>query len=129
METIYKTAKLNTIIKEPAFTDKVGVAAMNLLEGEMNHLSSLFVTASFILVQQDFQNLSRLRRNYLDLKLEMAKYFQRLKFYASGARPMLIRPQTELEARLKNELQELTSRFQKFKSKLFSINGHPRGCL
>ena len=114
--------KLNTRVHEQALTDHVGIAAMRALEEELNRLSNLFVTASFVLAEQDFQNLSHLRQNHSALKMEMSTYFKRLKSYTIGGRQMSPNPQAEMNTRLKNELQELISRFQRFKNKLFSTN-------
>jgi len=121
METIYKVEKLNTRVHEQALTDHVGIAAMRALEEELNRLSNLFVTASFVLAEQDFQNLSHLRHNHSALKMEMSTYFKRLKSYTIGGRQMS-NPQAEMNTQLKKELQELISHFQKFKNKLFSKN-------
>jgi len=122
METIYKVAKLNTRVYEQTLTDHVGIAGMRALEEELNRLSSLFVAASFVLVAQDFQNLSHLRQNHAALKREMSIYFKRLKSDRFGGRQISPNPQVEMNTKLKKELQELTSRFQKFKNKLFTKN-------
>lgn len=122
METIYKTTRLNTRVHEQALTDHVGIAAMRAVEEELNRLSNLFVTASFVLVEQDFQNLSQLRQNHAALKMEMSTYFKRLKSYTMGGRQIASTPEAAMSAQLKNELQELTSRLQRFKNKLFTPN-------
>ncbi|MEJ5960820.1 hypothetical protein [Pedobacter immunditicola] len=126
METIYKMARLNTRIHEQALTDHVGLAAMRALEEELNRLSSLFVRASFVLAEQDFQNLSHLQQNHSALKMEMSTYFQRLKSYTIGGIQMFPNPQAEMNPQLKNELQELISRFQQFKNKLFTLKSSTR---
>jgi hypothetical protein len=119
MELIERNIQLprRAIKREP--TIEIGIADITAMEEELNKLQVLFSAASFILAEHKFRTLSHLCRRHAQLKLEVANYFQRLKFYSIENRKIVLKSRLRLNASLINEILSLRSRIQEFHSKLF----------
>lgn len=89
------------------------------IEKDLSRLSSLFITASFILAEHDVKRLSYLCRMHAQVKMELRKHFQDLKLNPIEARQVLLKHQMKLNTSLELEILNLRSQIDKFISKLF----------
>jgi hypothetical protein len=129
MQTIERKVNTRARAKQTAPDDSSWIRTMNILEQELERLNALFTAASFMLCEQDFQGLSRLRQSHLILKAKMAEYFQRFRNPCRRLRRNTRKSQVQTRNNLQFELQDLSSHLQKFKHKLLKVSVRSRSYL
>ena len=122
MQIIERKVNTRARAKQTTPANSSWIRTMNILEQELERLNTLFAAASFLLCEQDFQGLSRLRQSHSALKAKMAEYFQRFKNPCRRLRRNTRKSQIQTRNNLQTELQDLSSHLQKFKDKLLKVS-------
>ncbi|WP_285057623.1 hypothetical protein [Pedobacter ginsengisoli] len=129
MQTIERKVNPKVRAKQAASANILWITTMNALEEELERLYKLFSAASFMLSEQDFQGLFRLRQSHSGLKAKMAEYFRKFRDPRPRLRRNTRRSQIETRDKVQLELQDLSSRLQKFIDKLLKASVSSRGYL
>jgi hypothetical protein len=129
MQTIERKVNLKVRAKQTASANISWITTMKALEKELGRLSTLFAVAGFMLSEQDFQRLFRIRQDHSELKAKMAEYFQRFRSRCRRLRRNTRKSQAETRDSLQLELHDLSSRLQKFEDKLLKARVSSRGYL
>lgn len=118
MQTVEKKVKLRVLTKQTLSTDISWIWKMDTLEQELERLNKLFAVASFMLCEQDFRGLFRLRQGHSDLKAKIAESFKRFRNPSRRLGRNARKSQLATCDRLRLELQHLSGLLQKFRDKL-----------
>ena len=129
MQTVEKKVRSRVRNKQTPSADISWITTINALEQELERLNRLFAAAGFMLSEQDFRGLSRLRQSHLVLKGKMAEYFQRFRNPCRRLRRNTRKSQLQTYNDLQFELQNLNGHLQKFKDKLLKMRASSRGYL